>query len=146
MENLNKYLSSDESVVKSNLDKIKNILEDTDLKMLELEEVKTKKKEDIKKIKKDLKSVENKKAQIKIKRDNKIKGIIVDLLIENLNEQDENADLRLIQEIKFLIKNYDLKISNGKASKVEDFSEEQDEIDNDDNEEFNLNDLVKGNQ
>lgn len=146
MENLNKYLSSDESVVKSNLDKIKNILEDTDLKMLELEEVKTKKKEDIKKIKKDLKSVENKKAQIKIKRDNKIKGIIVDLLIENLNEQDENADLRLIQEIKFLIKNYDLKISNSKASKVEDFSEEQDEIDNDDNEEFNLNDLVKGNQ
>ncbi|EEV24586.1 hypothetical protein AM202_00130 [Actinobacillus minor 202] len=146
MENLNKYLSSDESVVKSNLDKIKNILEDTNLKMLELEEVKTKKKEDIKKIKKDLKSVENKKAQIKIKRDNKIKGIIVDLLIENLNEQDENADLRLIQEIKFLIKNYDLKISNGKASKVEDFSEEQDEIDNDDNEEFNLNDLVKGNQ
>lgn len=146
MENLNKYLSSDESVVKSNLDKIKNILEDTDLKMLELEEVKTKKKEDIKKIKKDLKSVENKKAQIKIKRDNKIKGIIVDLLIENLNEQDENSDLRLIQEIKFLIKNYDLKISNGKASKVEDFSEEQDEIDNDDNEEFNLNDLVKGNQ
>lgn len=146
MENLNKYLSSDESVVKSNLDKIKNILEDTDLKMLELEEVKTKKKEDIKKIKKDLKSVENKKAQIKIKRDNKIKGIIVDLLIENLNEQDENADLRLIKEIKFLIKNYDLKISNGKASKVEDFSEEQDEIDNDDNEEFNLNDLVKGNQ
>lgn len=146
MEILNKYLSSDESVVKSNLDKIKNILEDTDLKMLELEEVKTKKKEDIKKIKKDLKSVENKKAQIKIKRDNKIKGIIVDLLIENLNEQDENADLRLIQEIKFLIKNYDLKISNGKASKVEDFSEEQDEIDNDDNEEFNLNDLVKGNQ
>lgn len=146
MEILNKYLSSDESVVKSNLDKIKNILEDTDLKMLELEEVKTKKKEDIKKIKKDLKSVENKKAQIKIKRDNKIKGIIVDLLIENLNEQDENADLRLIQEIKFLIKNYDLKISNSKASKVEDFSEEQDEIDNDDNEEFNLNDLVKGNQ
>ena len=146
MENLNKYLSSDESVVKSNLDKIKNILEDTDLKMLELEEVKTKKKEDIKKIKKDLKSVENKKAQIKIKRDNKIKGIIVDLLIENLNEQDENADLRLIQEIKFLIKNYDLKISNSKSSKVEDFSEEQDEIDNDDNEEFNLNDLVKGNQ
>lgn len=146
MENLNKYLSSDESVVKSNLDKIKNILEDTDLKMLELEEVKTKKKEDIKKIKKDLKSVENKKAQIKIKRDNKIKGIIVDLLIENLNEQDENADLRLIKEIKFLIKNYDLKISNSKASKVEDFSEEQDEIDNDDNEEFNLNDLVKGNQ
>lgn len=146
MENLNKYLSSDESVVKSNLDKIKNILEDSDLKMLELEEVKTKKKEDIKKIKKDLKSVENKKAQIKIKRDNKIKGIIVDLLIENLNEQDENADLRLVQEIKFLIKNYDLKISNGKASKVEDFSEEQDEIDNDDNEEFNLNDLVKGNQ
>lgn len=146
MEILNKYLSSDESVVKSNLDKIKNILEDTDLKMLELEEVKTKKKEDIKKIKKDLKSVENKKAQIKIKRDNKIKGIIVDLLIENLNEQDENADLRLIQEIKFLIKNYDLKISNGKASKVEDFSEEQDEMDNDDNEEFNLNDLVKGNQ
>lgn len=146
MEILNKYLSSDESVVKSNLDKIKNILEDTDLKMLELEEVKTKKKEDIKKIKKDLKSVENKKAQIKIKRDNKIKGIIVDLLIENLNVQDENADLRLIQEIKFLIKNYDLKISNSKASKVEDFSEEQDEIDNDDNEEFNLNDLVKGNQ
>lgn len=146
MEILNKYLSSDESVVKSNLDKIKNILEDTDLKMLELEEVKTKKKEDIKKIKKDLKSVENKKAQIKIKRDNKIKGIIVDLLIENLNVQDENADLRLIQEIKILIKNYDLKISNSKASKVEDFSEEQDEIDNDDNEEFNLNDLVKGNQ
>lgn len=146
MEILNKYLSSDESVVKSNLDKIKNILEDTDLKMLELEEVKTKKKEDIKKIKKDLKSVENKKAQIKIKRDNKIKGIIVDLLIENLNKQDENADLRLIQEIKFLIKNYDLKISNSKASKVEDFSEEQDEIDNDDNEEFNLNYLVKGNQ
>lgn len=146
MENLNKYLSSDESVVKSNLDKIKNILEDTDLKMLELEEVKTKKKEDIKKIKKDLKSVENKKAQIKIKRDNKIKGIIVDLLIENLNEQDENADLRLIQEIKFLIKNYDLKISNSKTSKVEDFSEEQDEMDNDNNEEFNLNDLVKGNQ
>lgn len=138
MEILNKYLSSDESVVKSNLDKIKNILEDTDLKMLELEEVKTKKKEDIKKIKKDLKSVENKKAQIKIKRDNKIKGIIVDLLIENLNEQDENADLRLIQEIKFLIKNYDLKISNSKSSKVEDFSEEQDEIDNDDNEELRI--------
>ena len=145
MENMD---IKNENKINEMLNNIKNIIEETDKKILEINERKNKKAEEILKLRKEVKREENARFDYKQKRDNKIFFYVASLLISHLkNETTAEEDLNLMNNLRILISNYDFQIEETKTSKknkkeVEEilnkdiekniFEEEEDE------EEFNL--------
>lgn len=145
MENIN---TKNENRINEMLSNIKNIMEETDKKILEINERKNKKAEEILKLRKEVKKEENARFNYKQKRDNKIYFYVASLLISHLkNDTTEEEDLNLMNNLRNLIAAYDFKIEETKTSKrnkkeVEEILNEDTEKsifeDNEDEEEFNL--------
>lgn len=145
MENTN---IKNENRINEMLSNIKNIMEETDKKILEINERKNKKAEEILKLRKEVKKEENARFNYKQKRDNKIYFYVASLLISHLkNETTTEEDLNLMNNLRNLIAAYDFKIEETKTSKrnkkeVEEILNENTEKsifeDNEDEEEFNL--------
>lgn len=145
MENAN---IKNENRINEMLSNIKNIMEETDKKILEINEKKNKKAEEILKLRKEVKKEENARFNYKQKRDNKIYFYVASLLISHLkNETTTEEDLNLMNNLRNLIAAYDFKIEETKTSKrnkkeVEEILNENTEKsifeDNEDEEEFNL--------
>lgn len=145
MENIN---TKNENRINEMLSNIKNIMEETDKKILEINERKNKKTEEILKLRKEVKKEENARFNYKIKRDNKIYFYVASLLISHLkNETTTEEDLNLMNNLRNLIAAYDFKVEETKTTKrnkkeVEEILNENTEKsifeDNEDEEEFNL--------
>lgn len=145
MENAN---IKNENRINEMLNNIKNIMEETDKKILEINERKNKKAEEILKLRREVKKEENARFNYKIKRDNKIYFYVASLLISHLkNDTTQEEDLNLMNNLRNLISAYDFKIEETKTSKrnkkeVEEILNENTEKsifeDNEDEEEFNL--------
>lgn len=145
MENTN---IKNENKINEMLSNIKNIMEETDKKILEINERKNKKAEEILKLRKEVKKEENARFNYKIKRDNKIYFYVASLLISHLkNDTTQEEDLNLMNNLRNLISAYDFKVEETKTSKrnkkeVEEILNENTEKsifeDNEDEEEFNL--------
>lgn len=145
MENTN---IKNENRINEMLSNIKNIMEETDKKILEINEKKNKKAEEILKLRREVKKEENARFNYKQKRDNKIYFYVASLLISHLkNETTTEEDLNLMNNLRNLIAAYDFKIEETKTSKrnkkeVEEILNENTEKsifeDNEDEEEFNL--------
>ncbi|HHF5602987.1 TPA: hypothetical protein ACPPDY_001742 [Haemophilus influenzae] len=145
MENTN---IKNENRINEMLSNIKNIMEETDKKILEINERKNKKAEEILKLRKEVKKEENARFNYKQKRDNKIYFYVASLLISHLkNDTTQEEDLNLMNNLRNLISAYDFKIEETKTSKrnkkeVEEILNENTEKsifeDNEDEEEFNL--------
>lgn len=145
MENTN---IKNENKINEMLSNIKNIIEETDKKILEINERKNKKAEEILKLRKEVKKEENARFNYKQKRDNKIYFYVASLLISHLkNDTTQEEDLNLMNNLRNLISAYDFKIEETKTSKrnkkeVEEILNENTEKsifeDNEDEEEFNL--------
>ncbi|HHF5807758.1 TPA: hypothetical protein ACPPHM_001865 [Haemophilus influenzae] len=145
MENIN---TKNENRINEMLSNIKNIIEETDKKILEINERKNKKAEEILKLRKEVKKEENARFNYKQKRDNKIYFYVASLLISHLkNDTTEEEDLNLMNNLRNLIAAYDFKVEETKTTKrnkkeVEEILNESTEKsifeDNEDEEEFNL--------
>ena len=145
MENTN---IKNENKINEMLSNIKNIIEETDKKILEINERKNKKAEEILKLRKEVKKEENARFNYKQKRDNKIYFYVASLLISHLkNDTTEEEDLNLMNNLRNLIAAYDFKVEETKTTKrnkkeVEEILNESTEKsifeDNEDEEEFNL--------
>lgn len=145
MENTN---IKNENRINEMLSNIKNIMEETDKKILEINERKNKKAEEILKLRKEVKKEENARFNYKQKRDNKIYFYVASILISHLkNDTTKEEDLNLMNDLKNLISNYDFKVEETKTIKrnkkeVEEILNEDTEKsifeDNEDEEEFNL--------
>ena len=145
MENTN---IKNENRINEMLSNIKNIMEETDKKILEINERKNKKAEEILKLRKEVKKEENARFNYKIKRDNKIYFYVASLLISHLkNKTTTEEDLNLMNNLRNLIAAYDFKVEETKTTKrnkkeVEEILNESTEKsifeDNEDEEEFNL--------
>lgn len=145
MENIN---TKNENRINEMLNNIKNIMEETDKKILEINERKNKKAEEILKLRREVKKEENARFNYKIKRDNKIYFYVASLLISHLkNDTTEEEDLNLMNNLKNLISTYNFNVEETKTSKrnkkeVEKILNEDTEKsifeDNEDEEEFNL--------
>ena len=145
MENTN---IKNENRINEMLSNIRNIMEETDKKILEINERKNKKAEEILKLRREVKKEENARFNYKQKRDNKIYFYVASLLISHLkNETTTEEDLNLMNNLRNLIAAYDFKIEETKTSKrnkkeVEEILNENTEKsifeDNEDEEEFNL--------
>lgn len=145
MENIN---IKNENRINEMLSNIKNIIEETDKKILEINERKNKKAEEILKLRREVKKEENARFNYKIKRDNKIYFYVASLLISHLkNETTTEEDLNLMNNLRNLIAAYDFKVEETKTTKrnkkeVEEILNENTEKnifeDNEDEEEFNL--------
>lgn len=137
-----------ENRINEMLSNIKNIIEETDKKILEINERKNKKAEEILKLRREVKKEENARFNYKIKRDNKIYFYVASLLISHLkNETTTEEDLNLMNNLRNLIAAYDFKVEETKTTKrnkkeVEEILNESTEKsifeDNEDEEEFNL--------
>ncbi|HHF5700503.1 TPA: hypothetical protein ACPPGA_001745 [Haemophilus influenzae] len=137
-----------ENRINEMLSNIKNIMEETDKKILEINERKNKKAEEILKLRREVKKEENARFNYKIKRDNKIYFYVASLLISHLkNETTTEEDLNLMNNLRNLIAAYDFKVEETKTTKrnkkeVEEILNESTEKsifeDNEDEEEFNL--------
>ncbi|HHF5335071.1 TPA: hypothetical protein ACPO91_001943 [Haemophilus influenzae] len=137
-----------ENRINEMLSNIKNIMEETDKKILEINERKNKKAEEILKLRREVKKEENARFNYKIKRDNKIYFYVASLLISHLkNDTTEEEDLNLMNNLKNLISTYNFNVEETKTSKrnkkeVEKILNEDTEKsifeDNEDEEEFNL--------
>ncbi|MEX4695533.1 hypothetical protein MY579_09040 [Haemophilus influenzae] len=137
-----------ENRINEMLSNIKNIMKETDKKILEINERKNKKAEEILKLRREVKKEENARFNYKIKRDNKIYFYVASLLISHLkNDTTEEEDLNLMNNLRNLIAAYDFKVEETKTSKrnkkeVEEILNENTEKsifeDNEDEEEFNL--------
>lgn len=145
MKNIN---TKNENRINEMLSNIKNIIEETDKKILEINERKNKKAEEILKLRKEVKKEENARFNYKQKRDNKIYFYVASILISHLkNDTTKEEDLNLMNDLKNLISNYDFKVEETKTIKrnkkeVEEILNEDTEKsifeDNEDEEEFNL--------
>lgn len=145
MENIN---TKNENRINEMLSNIKNIIEETDKKILEINERKNKKAEEILKLRKEVKKEENARFNYKIKRDNKIYFYVSSLLISHLkNETTTEEDLNLMNNLRNLISTYNFNVEETKTTKrnkkeVEEILNEGTEKnifeDNEDEEEFNL--------
>lgn len=145
MENTN---IKNENRINEMLSNIKNIIEETDRKILEINERKNKKAEEILKLRREVKKEENARFNYKQKRDNKIYFYVASLLISHLkNETTTEEDLNLMNNLRNLIAAYDFKVEETKTTKrnkkeVEEILNEGTEKnifeDNEDEEEFNL--------
>ena len=145
MENIN---IKNENRINEMLSNIKNIIEETDKKILEINERKNKKAEEILKLRREVKKEENARFNYKIKRDNKIYFYVASLLISHLkNDTTEEEDLNLMNNLKNLISTYNFNVEETKTTKrnkkeVEKILNEDTEKsifeDNEDEEEFNL--------
>lgn len=145
MENIN---TKNENRINEMLSNIKNIMEETDKKILEINERKNKKAEEILKLRREVKKEENARFNYKQKRDNKIYFYVASLLISHLkNETTTEEDLNLMNNLRNLIVAYDFKVEETKTTKrnkkeVEEILNESTEKsifeDNEDEEEFNL--------
>ncbi|HHF4656139.1 TPA: hypothetical protein ACPOYJ_001852 [Haemophilus influenzae] len=145
MENAN---IKNENRINEMLSNIKNIIEETDKKILEINERKNKKAEEILKLRREVKKEENARFNYKIKRDNKIYFYVASLLISHLkNDTTEEEDLNLMNNLKNLISTYNFNVEETKTTKrnkkeVEKILNEDTEKsifeDNEDEEEFNL--------
>lgn len=145
MENTN---IKNENRINEMLSNIKNIMEETDKKILEINERKNKKAEEILKLRREVKKEENARFNYKIKRDNKIYFYVASLLISHLkNDTTQEEDLNLMNNLRNLISAYDFKVEETKTTKrnkkeVEEILNENTEKnifeDNEDEEEFNL--------
>lgn len=145
MENTN---IKNENRINEMLSNIKNIIEETDRKILEINERKNKKAEEILKLRREVKKEENARFNYKQKRDNKIYFYVASLLISHLkNDTTEEEDLNLMNNLRNLIAAYDFKVEETKTTKrnkkeVEEILNEGTEKnifeDNEDEEEFNL--------
>ena len=145
MENTN---IKNENRINEMLSNIKNIMEETDKKILEINERKNKKAEEILKLRREVKKEENARFNYKQKRDNKIYFYVASLLISHLkNETTTEEDLNLMNNLRNLIAAYDFKVEETKTTKrnkkeVEEILNEGTEKnifeDNEDEEEFNL--------
>lgn len=145
MENAN---IKNENRINEMLSNIKNIMEETDKKILEINERKNKKAEEILKLRREVKKEENARFNYKIKRDNKIYFYVASLLISHLkNDTTEEEDLNLMNNLKNLISTYNFNVEETKTTKrnkkeVEKILNEDTEKsifeDNEDEEEFNL--------
>lgn len=145
MENTN---IKNENRINEMLSNIKNIMEETDKKILEINERKNKKAEEILKLRREVKKEENARFNYKQKRDNKIYFYVASLLISHLkNETTTEEDLNLMNNLRNLIAAYDFKVEETKTTKrnkkeVEKILNEDTEKsifeDNEDEEEFNL--------
>lgn len=145
MENIN---TKNENRINEMLSNIKNIMEETDKKILEINERKNKKAEEILKLRREVKKEENARFNYKQKRDNKIYFYVASLLISHLkNETTTEEDLNLMNNLRNLIAAYDFKVEETKTTKrnkkeVEEILNEGTEKnifeDNEDEEEFNL--------
>lgn len=145
MENIN---TKNENRINEMLSNIKNIMEETDKKILEINERKNKKAEEILKLRREVKKEENARFNYKQKRDNKIYFYVASLLISHLkNETTTEEDLNLMNNLRNLIAAYDFKVEETKTTKrnkkeVEEILNESTEKsifeDNEDEEEFNL--------
>lgn len=145
MENIN---TKNENRINEMLSNIKNIMEETDKKILEINERKNKKAEEILKLRREVKKEENARFNYKIKRDNKIYFYVASLLISHLkNDTTQEEDLNLMNNLRNLISAYDFKVEETKTTKrnkkeVEEILNENTEKnifeDNEDEEEFNL--------
>ena len=145
MENIN---TKNENRINEMLNNIKNIIEETDKKILEINERKNKKAEEILKLRREVKKEENARFNYKQKRDNKIYFYVASLLISHLkNDTTTEEDLNLMNNLRNLIAAYDFKVEETKTAKrnkkeVEEILNESTEKnifeDNEDEEEFNL--------
>lgn len=145
MENAN---IKNENRINEMLSNIKNIMEETDKKILEINERKNKKAEEILRLRREVKKEENARFNYKQKRDNKIYFYVASLLISHLkNDTTEEEDLNLMNNLRNLIAAYDFKVEETKTTKrnkkeVEEILNEGTEKnifeDNEDEEEFNL--------
>ncbi|HHF6325095.1 TPA: hypothetical protein ACPPQA_001499 [Haemophilus influenzae] len=145
MENIN---TKNENRINEMLSNIKNIMEETDKKILEINERKNKKAEEILKLRREVKKEENARFNYKIKRDNKIYFYVASLLISHLkNDTTQEEDLNLMNNLRNLISAYDFKVEETKTTKrnkkeVEEILNENTEKnifeDNEDEDELNL--------
>lgn len=145
MENIN---TKNENRINEMLSNIKNIIEETDKKILEINERKNKKAEEILKLRREVKKEENARFNYKQKRDNKIYFYVASLLIAHLkNDTTEEQNLNLMNNLRNLISTYNFNVEETKTSKrnkkeVEKILNEDTEKsifeDNEDEEEFNL--------
>lgn len=127
------------------LDNIKNIIEETDKKLNNLDDTKKKRSEEIKRLKKEVKKSDNEKLAFKQKRDNKIKNFLGDLLIAQLKEEkSEEEDFIFMTDLRKLFKSYNISIKDIKESKKTkemkenlESLEEQEEMEDDEDEIFN---------
>lgn len=107
-----------ENRINEMLSNIKNIMEETDKKILEINERKNKKAEEILKLRREVKKEENARFNYKIKRDNKIYFYVASLLISHLkNETTTEEDLNLMNNLRNLIAAYDFKVEETKTTK-----------------------------
>lgn len=115
MENAN---IKNENRINEMLSNIKNIMEETDKKILEINERKNKKAEEILKLRKEVKKEENARFNYKQKRDNKIYFYVASLLISHLkNDTTEEEDLNLMNNLKNLISTYNFNVEETKTTK-----------------------------
>lgn len=144
MENAN---IKNENRINEMLSNIKNIIEETDKKILEINERKNKKAEEILKLRKEVKKEENARFNYKQKRDNKIYFYVASLLISHLKNDTTEEDLNLMNNLKNLISTYNFNIEETKTTKrnkkeVEKILNEDTEKnifeEDEDEEEFNL--------
>lgn len=107
-----------ENRINEMLSNIKNIMEETDKKILEINERKNKKAEEILKLRREVKKEENARFNYKIKRDNKIYFYVASLLISHLkNETTTEEDLNLMNNLRNLISTYNFNVEETKTSK-----------------------------
>ena len=107
-----------ENRINEMLSNIKNIMKETDKKILEINERKNKKAEEILKLRREVKKEENARFNYKIKRDNKIYFYVASLLISHLkNETTTEEDLNLMNNLRNLIAAYDFKVEETKTTK-----------------------------
>lgn len=132
MEYLNEIENNE---VMQKVELLKEIISETETKLQDLENIKAKRKDKISALKKDIKKANNSSAFIKSKRDQKIKSIIADLIIDGI-EKNSNVE-NIIHQVSELIKNYNLKVSVFKNN-----NEDEKEMlifeDENEDEEFNL--------
>lgn len=118
------------NLVKEKLNKIKILIEETNLLIKEKEEERIKKQNDINKIKIELRKNLSSQKTFKKMRDNKIKQIIGELIINSM--ENESFDyFEIMQEVKKIIKENDLKIEinnqkRGRKPKNKDLTEKID--------------------
>lgn len=117
------------NLVKEKLDKIKILIEETNSLIKEKEEERIKKLEDINKIKSELRKNLSSQKTFRKMRDNKIKEVIGELIINSV-ENESLSYVEIMNEVKNLIKENDLKIEvnnnkkRGRKPKVKDITEE----------------------
>lgn len=115
MENAN---IKNENRINEMLNNIKNIIEETDKKILEINERKNKKAEEILKLRREVKKEENARFNYKIKRDNKIYFYVASLLISHLkNDTTKEEDLNLMNNLRNLISTYNFNVEETKTTK-----------------------------